>query len=57
MTDRGTLDEGQRADLAIVNATTREVEATLVRGRIAHLSGEAAQRFLRLGQSLALAAE
>ncbi len=57
LTDRGTLEEGQRADIAIVNATTREVEATLVRGRIAHLSGEAAQRFLRLGQSVSLAAE
>lgn len=47
LTDRGTIAEGKRADLAIVNAATRAVEATFVAGRITHLTGDAAQRFLR----------
>ncbi|MFP4327986.1 MAG: alpha-D-ribose 1-methylphosphonate 5-triphosphate diphosphatase [Paracoccaceae bacterium] len=59
LADRGTIAPGKRADLVIVNAETRAVEATICAGRLAHLSGEAAHRFLaaeRPGRS-ALAAE
>lgn len=45
-TDRGTLAPGKRADLIIVNESTRRIEATLCAGRITYLAGEAAQRFL-----------
>jgi alpha-D-ribose 1-methylphosphonate 5-triphosphate diphosphatase len=56
--DRGVIDYGRRADLAVVNAETRVVEATICEGRIAHLAGEAAQRFLSAGNDeIRLAAE
>ncbi|RBI68338.1 alkylphosphonate utilization protein [Roseovarius sp. TE539] len=55
--DRGIIDHGRRADLVIVNAATREVEATMVAGCITHLTGEAARRFLRTSSRLAIAAE
>ncbi|SLN60061.1 Alpha-D-ribose 1-methylphosphonate 5-triphosphate diphosphatase [Roseivivax jejudonensis] len=55
--DRGTIDYGRRADLAIVNAATHAVEATIVAGRIAHLAGAAAERFLSSRAEVALAAE
>lgn len=57
LTDRGGIDYGRRADLAIVNQQTRAVEATLCAGRITHLAGEAAQRFLGLRSVRAMAAE
>jgi alpha-D-ribose 1-methylphosphonate 5-triphosphate diphosphatase len=44
LADRGRLTPGQRADLAIINAQTRQVEMTLAQGRVAHLSGELARR-------------
>jgi alpha-D-ribose 1-methylphosphonate 5-triphosphate diphosphatase len=44
--DRGRLAPGQRADLVVVDPRTRAVEATIAGGRMAHLSGGAAQRFL-----------
>lgn len=46
LADRGRLDPGKRADLVIVNAATREVEATITGGRLTWLSGEAGRRFL-----------
>lgn len=46
LSDRGVLDKGKRADFVVVNETTREVEATISKGRIAYLAGEAANRFL-----------
>ncbi len=55
--DRGEIDYGKRADLVVVNATTRAVEATICAGRITHLTGEAAARFLGARPDLALAAE
>ena len=56
--DRGVIDYGRRADLAVVNAETRAVEATICEGRIAHLAGEAAHRFLSADSSeIRLAAE
>ncbi len=55
--DRGVIDYGKRADLCIVNAATRQVEATLVAGRLTHLTGDAARRFLGGRAQVALAAE
>lgn len=57
LADRGRLDPGLRADLAVVNAETRAVEATVVAGRLAFLSGEAGRRFMAVPQALRIAAE
>ncbi len=46
MTDRGKLEPGQRADLVVVHAETRQIEATICGGRLTYLSGEAGRRFL-----------
>lgn len=61
MPDRGVIDYGKRADLTILNAETRAIEATICAGRITHMSGGAAHRFM-LGhafdhEDLPLAAE
>ena len=55
--DRGVIAPGRRADLCIVNASTRQVECTIAGGRITHLSGEAAHRFLSNTQCMTMAAE
>lgn len=55
--DRGVIDYGRRADLTIVNATTRGIEATIAGGCITHLAGEAAARFLGQRSALRMAAE
>ena len=55
--DRGVVDYGRRADLVVVNAETRLIEATISNGRIAHLAGDAARRFVAAGSQIALAAE
>ncbi len=47
--DRGTLETGMRADLMIVEAESRRVTATFAGGRISHMSGEIAERFIRSG--------
>lgn len=47
LADRGTLEAGKRADLIVVDPATRRVEATVAAGRVAHLSGTVAERFLR----------
>jgi alpha-D-ribose 1-methylphosphonate 5-triphosphate diphosphatase len=47
LADRGTLEPGRRADLIVVDPTTRRVEATIAAGRVAHLTGTVAERFLR----------
>ncbi|MBI1219566.1 MAG: alpha-D-ribose 1-methylphosphonate 5-triphosphate diphosphatase [Rhodobacteraceae bacterium] len=57
MPDRGQLSPGKRADLVVVNAETRAIEATIAAGRLSYLSGEAARRFLRQPQALGIAAE
>ncbi|MGI3168336.1 alpha-D-ribose 1-methylphosphonate 5-triphosphate diphosphatase [Pseudooceanicola sp. C21-150M6] len=44
MPDRGRLDPGRRADLIVVNARTRAIEATISGGRISHMAGEVAHR-------------
>lgn len=48
LADRGRIEPGLRADLAVVNAATRRCEATIVRGRLVHAEGEASARFARL---------
>lgn len=50
--DRGEIAPGRRADLTIVQARTRAVEATISGGRLAFLSGEAAHRFMGLRDDL-----
>lgn len=57
MPDRGQLSPGKRADLVVVNAETRVIEATIAAGRLSYLAGEAARRFLRQPQALGIAAE
>ena len=58
LADRGRIDYGRRADLTIIDPRTRAVEATIAGGRLAHLSGGAAARYLAAGVgALALAAE
>jgi alpha-D-ribose 1-methylphosphonate 5-triphosphate diphosphatase len=46
MADRGRLQPGLRADLVVVEATSRRIEATICGGRLTYLAGEAARRFL-----------
>lgn len=46
LADRGVIAPGKRADLVIVNKQSRAVEATIADGRLAFLTGEAAQRFM-----------
>jgi alpha-D-ribose 1-methylphosphonate 5-triphosphate diphosphatase len=46
MSDRGRLDPGKRADLVVMNAETRRIEATISGGALSYLAGEAARRFL-----------
>lgn len=55
--DRGVIAPGKRADLTIVNAETRRVEATIAAGRLAYLAGEAGRRFLSAPEALRMAAE
>lgn len=43
--DRGAIGGGARADLAIVDPATGQVQATICAGRLTHLAGEAAGRF------------
>ncbi|WP_163850908.1 alpha-D-ribose 1-methylphosphonate 5-triphosphate diphosphatase [Pseudooceanicola aestuarii] len=57
LADRGRIAPGLRADLTVINATTRAVEATIAGGRIAYLGGEAANRFAAQAGPTALAAE
>jgi alpha-D-ribose 1-methylphosphonate 5-triphosphate diphosphatase len=57
LSDRGTLAPGARADVVVIDPETRHVEATFAGGRIAHLSGKAAARFLTSRAAAALAAE
>ena len=57
MPDRGVIAPGMRADLTIINQATRLIEATITGGRIAHLAGGAAHRFMAMGAGLSLAAE
>ena len=56
LSDRGRLEPGRRADLVVVREATREIEATVSGGRLAHAAGEAGARIaatLRTGRALA----
>jgi alpha-D-ribose 1-methylphosphonate 5-triphosphate diphosphatase len=55
--DRGVLDHGRRADLVIVDAASRRVEATIAAGRLTYLTGEAANRFMGAPAALEHAAQ
>ncbi len=44
--DRGHLLPGKRADIAILDAQTHCVSATLSRGRVSYMSGDIAERFV-----------
>ncbi len=55
--DRGRIDYGLRADLTVVHAGTRAVEATIAGGRLTHLTGGAAARFMAALGAVAMAAE
>ncbi|MDT8855450.1 alpha-D-ribose 1-methylphosphonate 5-triphosphate diphosphatase [Paracoccaceae bacterium Fryx2] len=55
--DRGRLTPGLRADLVVMRADTREVEATICGGRLSYLAGEAGRRFLSQPQPMRMAAE
>lgn len=57
LTDRGFLTPGQRADLVVMNPKTRRIEATIARGRMAWLSGDAGARFVQPRARRAMAAE
>lgn len=57
MPDRGVIAPGKRADITVINAETRRVEATIAGGRLSFVAGAAAARFLRLTEPDALAAE
>jgi alpha-D-ribose 1-methylphosphonate 5-triphosphate diphosphatase len=57
LSDRGCIEPGRRADLVVVNAATRQIEATITCGRLAYLTGDAAGRFLRVAEDISLAAE
>ncbi len=57
LSDRGRLDPGLRADLVVVHAQTRVIEATITAGRLTYLAGEAAERFVAQPKALSLAAE
>lgn len=57
MPDRGIIAQGRRADLTIIHAQSRQVEATIAGGRLTYLNGGAAQRFLLAGLCPAAAAE
>jgi alpha-D-ribose 1-methylphosphonate 5-triphosphate diphosphatase len=54
--DRGRIDYGRRADLTVIHADTRTVEATFSAGRLAYLGGEAAARFLRVADQIVASA-
>ena len=55
--DRCTIAPGKRADLIVVHAGTRRVEATIAAGRLVFLTGEAANRFFGTLSPVRLAAE
>lgn len=57
MVDRGALLAGLRADLVVMDKDTREIVATIAGGRLSHLSGRAAARFVAAQGGMRLAAE
>ncbi len=46
LADRGRLTPGMRADLVVLDETSRDICATLAGGQVTYMKGEAAARFL-----------
>ncbi len=46
LSDRGSIAAGKRADLILVDPSSRRVVATIAGGRVAHLTAHGAARFL-----------
>ena len=57
MADGGSLATGLRADLVIVDKETREIAATIAGGRLSHMSGRIAERFMAARDGMRIAAE
>ena len=57
MADRGRVADGLRADLVVMDPDTREISATIAGGRLSHLSGRLAARFMDLRPAARMAAE
>lgn len=60
MADRGLLAYGRRADIVIICANTRKIEATIAGGRLTYLAGRVASRFqhmVRVARNGLVAAE
>ncbi len=57
LADRGRLNPGLRADLVIVNAQSRAVEATICGGRLIYATDEVASRFAQAAPPMRVAAE
>ena len=56
--DRGRIEFGRRADLVVINKDTRAIEATIAGGKLTHLCGLAARRFMdAVNGGMQLAAE
>ena len=56
--DRGRIDYGRRADLVVVHKESRAIEATIAGGKLTHLCGLAARRFMdSVGGGMQMAAE
>ena len=55
--DRGVIADGKRADLTIINATTRQIEGTMAGGRWSYLSAGLAHRLTQAAPKLRIAAE
>lgn len=46
LSDRGSLEVGKRADFVVLEAETRRVAATFVKGRVSYMNGAIAERFI-----------
>ena len=57
LSDRGEVAKGLRADLVLVNKSTRQIDATIAGGRLAYLAGPVAARFFAQTGAQRLAAE
>lgn len=55
LADRGSLAPGKRADLIILDAATRRIEATLSGGQVTYLTGDTAARLISFASEPSLA--